>query len=203
MIKKERKMGKNFYISDLHFGHHNIIRYDNRPFKTIEEMNETMIANWNKVVSNQDYVYILGDISWYDDDKTVQIFRRLNGTKILIKGNHDNIKRNSELAKCFASIQDYAELYLDKKNKVVMSHYPILFWNGQFRDTVHLYGHVHNSHQWNMCESWADEARQLQDIPMRMYNVGCMMEWMDYTPRTLDEIIEGYKQYKGKENKIC
>jgi hypothetical protein len=83
-----------------------------------------------------------------------------------------------------------------KKNKVVMSHYPILFWNGQFRDTVHLYGHVHNSHQWNMCESWIDEARQLQAIPMRMYNVGCMMPWMNYTPRTLEEIIKGYEQYK-------
>jgi hypothetical protein len=47
-----------------------------------------------------------------------------------------------------------------------------------------------------MCESWAEEARRLQDIPMRMYNVGCMMEYMDYTPRTLDEIINGYKNTK-------
>lgn len=187
-------MSKNFYIADLHFGHHNIIRYDNRPFKTTEEMDDALIKNWNKAVSNEDCVWILGDISWYDDDKTVQIFKRLNGTKILIKGNHDNIKRNSELAKCFTSIQDYAEFYFDKKNKVVMSHYPILFWNGQFRDSIHLYGHVHNSHQWNMCENWIDEARQLQDIPMRMYNVGCMMEYMDYTPRTLEEIIDGYNK---------
>ena len=185
-------MSKNFYIADLHFGHKNIIRYDNRPFKTAEEMDNTLIENWNKVVSNEDCVFILGDISWYDDDKTVQIFKQLNGTKVLIKGNHDNIKRNSELAKCFTSIQDYAELYLDKKNKVVMSHYPMLFYNGQFRDSIHLYGHVHNSHQWNMCENWIEETRQLQDIPMRMYNVGCMMRWMDYTPRTLEEIINGY-----------
>lgn len=189
-------MSKDFYIADLHFGHNNIIRYDNRPFKTVEEMDRMLIANWNKAVSNDDFVYILGDISWHDDNKTAQIFKQLNGTKILIKGNHDNIKRGSELSKCFTSVQDYAELYLDKKNKVIMSHYPMPFWNGQFRDTVHLYGHVHNSHQWNMCESWIEEARQLQDIPMRMYNVGCMMEWMDYTPRTLDEIIDGYNKTK-------
>jgi len=189
-------MSKTFYIADLHFGHKNIIRYDNRPFATIEEMDNTLIKNWNKVVSNDDFVYILGDISWHDDDKTAQIFKQLHGTKILIRGNHDNIKSGSELAKCFASVQDYAELYLDKKNKVIMSHYPILFWNGQFRDSIHLYGHVHNSHQWNMCESWIEEARQLQDIPMRMYNVGCMMEWMDYTPRTLEEIINGYNKIK-------
>ena len=110
-------MSKIFYIADLHFGHNNIIRYDNRPFKTVEEMDRTFIVNWNKAVSNDDFVYILGDISWYDDDKTAQIFKQLNGTKVLIKGKHDNIKRGSELAKCFTSVQDYAELYLDKKNK--------------------------------------------------------------------------------------
>lgn len=189
-------MGKNFYIADLHFGHNNIIKYDNRPFKTVEEMDLTLIANWNKAVSNDDCVYILGDISWHDDDKTAQIFKQLKGAKVLIKGNHDNIKRNSELAKCFTNIQDYTELYLDKKNKIIMSHYPMPFWNGQFRDTVHLYGHIHNSHQWNMCENWIKEVRRLQDIPMRMYNVGCMMKWMDYTPRTLEEIINGYNKTK-------
>lgn len=189
-------MSKNFYISDLHFGHWNIVRYDNRPFKSIEEMDNALIENWNKVVSNKDMVYILGDISWHDENKTVEIFKQLNGIKVLIRGNHDNIKGGSELAKCFTSIQDYAELYLDKKNKVIMSHYPILFWNGQFRNSIHLYGHVHNSHQWNMCESWAEEMRQLQDIPGQMYNVGCMMPWMNYTPRTLDEIIEGYNSTK-------
>lgn len=185
-------MSKNFYIADLHFGHFNIIRYDNRPFKTIEEMDNALINNWNSVVSDGDTVYILGDISWHNEDETVEIFQQLKGNKVLIKGNHDNIKHNSKLAQCFTSIRDYIELYLDKKNKVVMSHYPMPFWNGQFRNTVHLYGHVHNSHQWHMCESWIEEARQLQDIPMRMYNVGCMMDWMNYIPRTLDEIIEGY-----------
>ena len=189
-------MSKTFYISDLHFGHKNIIRYDNRPFKSVEEMDNALIQNWNKVVSNEDIVYILGDISWHDEDKTYEIFNKLNGGKVLIKGNHDNIKRGSKLATCFTIIQDYAELYYDKKNKVVMSHYPMPFWNGQFRNTIHLYGHVHNSHQWNICESWIDELKQLQDIPMRMYNVGCMMEWMGYTPRTIDEIIEGYNKTK-------
>ena len=159
-------------------------------------MDETLIKNWNNVVTNQDCVYILGDISWHDEDKTAEIFNQLKGSKILIKGNHDYIKRGSDLFRCFTSIQDYAELYLDKKNKIIMSHYPMPFWNGQFRNSVHLYGHVHNSHQWNIMESWMKEARALQAIPMRAYNVGCMMEWSGYTPRTLDEIIEGYNTTK-------
>lgn len=183
----------NYFISDLHFGHFNIIRYDNRPFNSIEEMDKVLIDNWNSVVSDDDTVYILGDISWHNEEKTVQIFQQLKGKKILIRGNHDKVVRGSNIYKCFDSVYDYYELYLDKKNKVVMSHYPIPFWNGQFRDTIHLYGHVHNSHQWNIMENWMNELRQLQDIPMRAYNVGCMMKWMNYTPRTLEEIIEGYE----------
>ena len=184
-------MSKNFFISDLHFGHFNIMRYDNRPFTNVEEMDTTLINNWNSVVSNEDTVYILGDISWHNEEKTMEIFEQLNGTKVLIKGNHDKVARGSRLMKCFSAVCDYYELYLDKKTKIVMSHYPIPFWNGQFRDTIHLYGHVHNSHQWNVFESWMKEARALQDIPMRAYNVGCML--IGYTPRTLEEIIDIYK----------
>lgn len=188
-------MGKDFYISDLHFGHYNIIRYDNRPYNSVEEMDKALINNWNSVVSNDDVVWILGDISWYDDEKTAEIFKQLKGIKVLIKGNHDNIKSGSKISKCFTSVQDYAELYLNKKDKIVMCHYPMPFWNGQFRNSVHLYGHIHNSHQWNIMENWLKELRQLQDIPTRAYNVGCMMPWMNYTPRTLEEIIEGYERY--------
>jgi len=185
-------VSKIFYISDLHFGHKNIIRYDNRPFRTTEEMDKALIDNWNRVVSNEDTVYILGDISWYDTNKTIEIIKQLKGRKILIKGNHD--KSGIEFYQCFHRMENYAEV-VDGTTKVTMSHYPMPFWNGQFRDSVHLYGHIHNSHQWNIMESWLDETRQLQDIPMRAYNVGCMMDWIRYTPRTLDEIIKGYEVY--------
>ena len=65
-----------YFTSDLHFGHKNIIRFDNRPFTSVEEMDETLICNWNKKVNNDDLVYILGDISWYNDEKTCEIFDR-------------------------------------------------------------------------------------------------------------------------------
>lgn len=192
-------MSKNFYIADLHFGHFNILRYDNRPFATANEMDNVLIKNWNRVVSDDDYVWLLGDISWHNETKTINIFKQLKGHKMLVKGNHDKI--SNALAKCFEGIVDYAE-FNDGKEKVIMSHYPMPFWNGQFRNTVHLYGHVHNSHQWNICESWIKEARDLQAIPMRMYNVGCMMPWMNYTPRTLDEIIEGYNNTMINKEKL-
>lgn len=183
-------MSKIFYISDTHFGHNNIIRYDNRPFGSAEEMDKVLIGNWNNVVTDDDTVYILGDISWHQEFETKNILNQLNGHKILVKGNHDQVV--NKIPYCFDKIANYLEIK-DNGRKVILSHYPIMFWNNQFHDSIHLYGHVHNSHQWNMMESWIKEAKQLQALPMQAYNVGCMMTWMDYTPRTLDEIINGYK----------
>lgn len=176
----------NFYIADTHFGHFNIIRYDNRPFDSIDNMDEVMIDRWNDVVGDNDTVYILGDFSWHKEHETLSILDRLTGRKVLINGNHDKV--SPQVAKRFVKVCDYLEI-TDNDERVIMSHYPMPFWNGQFRDSVHLYGHVHNSHQWNVCQSLRRELQQLQDIPMRMYNVGCMMEYINYTPRTLEEII--------------
>lgn len=77
---------KYFIIADTHFGHKNIIKYCNRPFKTIEEMDETLIKNWNEVVSKEDTVLHLGDVFLCGKEKAKQIMSRLNGKKILIKG---------------------------------------------------------------------------------------------------------------------
>lgn len=183
----------NYYISDLHVGHFNVIRFDNRPFQSVDEMDKTIISNWNNVVTEEDTVYILGDVSWYKEQQTIEFLEKLKGKKVLVKGNHDRI--SPRISKCFERICDYLDI-ADNGTRVIMSHYPMPFWNGQFRDSVHLYGHVHNSHQWNIMESWLKEARELQDIPMRAYNVGCMMEYMNYTPQTLEKIIQGGSPYK-------
>lgn len=66
-------MGKNYYISDLHFGHYNIMRFDNRPFNSVEEMDKALIDNWNSVVSEGDTVYILGDFCWLKEDIWIAI----------------------------------------------------------------------------------------------------------------------------------
>ena len=178
----------NFYIADTHFGHNNAIKYDNRPFKSVEEMDDAMIQLWNETVKDDDTVYILGDFSWYKEDKTASILQKLKGYKILIKGNHDRV--SPKVARCFSRVCDYAEVK-DGNERVILSHYPIMFWNGMFRDTVHLYGHVHNTIQYEYCLNIGRELRNLQNIPMRMFNVGCMMEYMNYIPRTLYEILSG------------
>ena len=87
-----------YFIADTHFGHENALAFDNRPFKTIEEHDETLIRNWNHAVGMDDEVFILGDISWYNVSRTIEIVRTLNGIKHFITGNHDKkLLKNKEL----------------------------------------------------------------------------------------------------------
>jgi calcineurin-like phosphoesterase family protein len=178
-------MGKIFYTSDLHLGHKNAIRFDNRPWNSIDEMDEGLIERWNKKVSPDDTVYILGDISWYKDiKKTVSLLKRLNGKKILIRGNHD-YSNKPELVACFEYIKDYDEIQ-DGKYNVVLCHYPILFYKNQRYGWIHLYGHLHIGMDEALCNNM---IHQLKDagINAHMYNVGTML-W-NFEPVTLEEIF--------------
>ena len=87
--------GKIFLISDSHFGHKNIIKYCNRPFDNVEDMNSTLIKNWNSVVDNEDYVYHLGDFGLGTKDELIAIGNKLNGHKILVMGNHDHMSKTA------------------------------------------------------------------------------------------------------------
>ena len=78
-----------FFTSDLHLGHENCIRLCNRPFSSIEEMDETLIENWNHKVTGKDTVYILGDLIYRSQKPPEEYLRRLRGKKHLILGNHD------------------------------------------------------------------------------------------------------------------
>lgn len=179
-----------FFISDLHFGHKNILSYDNREFPSIEEHDKALIERWNSAVGIDDDVWILGDISWYPATETIEIFNQLNGIKHLCVGNHDKkLLRNKDVQKLFVEIVDYKELQVDGGFGVVLCHYPIPCYNHHYNGWVHLYGHVHISFEWNMMKQVQYEMRALYERKSRMYNVGCMIEYMDYTPRTLDEIL--------------
>ena len=174
-----------FYISDLHFDHKNVISYDNRPFYNIEEMNKTLIDNWNSVVTKNDYVYILGDMFW-NNNNAENILSQLNGQKYLIRGNHDRL--NSSMEKYFVWVKDYAEIK-DNGRTVVLCHFPMPCFKNQCYGDFHLYGHVHNGFEWHMIEHFKQEIIDLYEKPCNMFNVGCMISYMNYTPRTLDEIV--------------
>lgn len=181
-------MAEIFFISDTHFGHKNCLAYDNRPFTSIEECDEAMIDRWNSAVGERDHVYHLGDVSWYNAKKTIEILDRLHGIKHLIAGNHDSkILGNLDFCRKFLTIDDYLEINIGN-NGIVLCHYPIPCYKNHFYGWYHFFGHVHNSFEHNMIAHFQNEMRDLYDKDSRMYNVGCMMPYMDYTPRTLDQI---------------
>lgn len=182
-------MAKNFYIADLHYGHNNVIAFDNRPFMTIEEMNAALVERWNTVVAADDTVYVLGDFFWTNASTAIPVLQRLNGHKVLIQGNHDRCHDN-KFRREFERIASYLEID-DADRQVVLCHYPIPCFKNHFYGWYHLYGHVHNSFEWNMMEHNKYLMTELYGHQCQMYNVGAMMPWMDYTPRTLDEIIGG------------
>lgn len=101
-----------FFISDTHFGHANIIRFCNRPFGTIEEMDEALVANWNGKVGGNDTVYFLGDLFFRASiDRVRDILGRLKGRKHLIIGNHDSSWMTKELGdKYFVEIANYLDI---------------------------------------------------------------------------------------------
>lgn len=171
-------MSRKFFTSDLHFGHNNILKYENRPFKDINEMDNQLIRNWNAVVGKNDEVYILGDVSFHKDPhKTLNILRKLNGRKYLILGNHDKqIIKDSKLREQFEWVQDYSKITIDGI-KVVMFHFPIQVWDERHHNAIHLYGHIHSNVGKHIME---------YDIP-NSYNVG--IDVNNYTPVSFEEIL--------------
>ena len=190
-------MGQNYYISDLHFGHTNIIRFDNRPWYTIEEMDKSLIDNWNSVVTDADTVYCLGDFCWQTENRWIEILDQLNGNKQLIKGNHCIKSPSAKLKKKFQDIKDYKEITDDGRH-VIMSHYPIMCYKASYDDkTWMLHGHTHTTREQDFVEKWTQElvASKVNrsDSYGHIINCGCMMPWMDYKPRTLDELIAAWE----------
>lgn len=187
---------KKFYIADWHYDHKNVLSFDNRPFTDVVEMNDELIRRWNSVVSSGDIVYILGDMFWCTPNIATPVIDSLNGQKFLVKGNHDRW-HDAKFDKKFVKIDDYMEVD-DDGRKVVLCHYPIPCFKNHFYGWYHLYGHVHSSFEWNMTEHQRFLMEELYGKQCNMVNVGCMMPWMDYTPRTLNEIERGYIEWRSK-----
>lgn len=159
-------------------------------------MNHTLVERWNSVVSPGDTVYVLGDMFWCPTVEAILVLDKLNGQKLLIKGNHDRCN-DSRFLKKFVKAAEYLEVD-DAGRKVVLCHYPIPCFKNHFYGWYHLYGHVHNSFEWKMMEHDKYLMQELYGHKCQMYNVGAMMPWIDYTPKTLDEILEAHNTIDGK-----
>lgn len=179
----------DFFISDLHFGHENCMAYDNRQFASIEEHDKAIIDNWNDVVNITDHTYILGDVSWYNTTKTIELLEQLNGDKTLIVGNHDErFLKNKKFRDCFREITHYKKLKLDNGNNLVLCHYCIPDFDGHYYGDWHLFGHTHNTWEHNLMMYIKYIMDTKYEKLCNMVNVGIMMDYMEFRPKTFEEI---------------
>lgn len=135
-----------FFTSDTHYGHDNVRKYSNRPFGSVEEMNETLIANHNGVVRPQDTVHFLGDFSFQKLPQALETLKRLNGHKHLVFGNHDLvIRKNMKVfggQRCFETINEYHRISVETQD-IILFHYALRVWEKSHHGSWSLHGHSH------------------------------------------------------------
>ena len=180
-------MNEIFFTSDTHFGHEKNFLFEPRGFSSVEEMNETIIENWNKVVKQGDIVYHLGDTILNDNTSGLECFKRLNGQIFLIYGNHDSDARKNLL---FTELSGkmlggwYAWLFKYDKLSIYMSHYPTLTANYDEKHfnqhVLSLHGHTHQR------TNWLDPKNPF------LYHVG--LDSHNNTPVHIDEVITDIRQ---------
>ena len=162
-----------WFTSDLHLGHRAAISMCGRPFETIEEMNEILISNFNSCVKKSDTVYILGDIAHRIPVTDVnQMISKLNGKKILCKGNHDK-KYEEDL---FYGIYDFLEIAVNRVN-ISLMHYPMMSWPKSRYGALHLHGHIHSKGDYNLQQKMEGRLR---------YDVG--IDANKYCPVSIEQI---------------
>jgi len=170
---------KHGFTSDTHFGHANIIKYCDRPFKDIDRMDEVLIKNWNARVKENDLVIFLGDFCFRGDLRAEDYLHRLNGHITFIKGNHDY--KNSLNTRILSLLLNISGL------TVYCTHNPKNF---RSKYSINLVGHVH--------EKWKIQKRG-RNKKVLLINVG-VDQW-DYHPIDINEILKAIYKFKDEESK--
>ncbi|AWN34388.1 metallophosphoesterase [Methylobacterium radiodurans] len=144
-------MSRQLFVSDTHFGHAGILSprmQAPRPFASIEEHDEALVANWNTAVRPEDTVWHLGDFCYRcPEERALAIFRRLNGRKLLVRGNHDKVGARLPWD---APVVDVARTVVPDPVTgapvgIFMFHYACRVWPRMHRGDIHLYGHSHGT----------------------------------------------------------
>lgn len=181
----------NLYISDLHFGHRNCIKFDNRDFNDVADMDKQMICLWNESVADDDDVYIIGDFIYRSMHDETWYLQQLKGKKHLIKGNHDaKLLQNKKALSYFESIDTMLgifDFYKGEKIQVILCHYPMVEWYNSRHGSWHIHGHIH-------CDI-GQTAKYMAGI-QRTLNASAQMN--NYKPVSLEELIKNNNSFREK-----
>ena len=172
-------MSRIFFTSDSHFFHYNSIRHSNRPYSDVQEMNRTLVDNWNKRVRQEDIVYHLGDFCWKGLSQTKGILSQLKGKVTLITGNHD---KESVVKAGFKEVTSY-KVIKPGGSHIVLFHFPIEVWDRKHYGSIHLHGHSHGTKN--------SEGLLRMDVGVDCNN---------YAPIALEEVLDKMKYKLENEN---
>lgn len=164
-----------FYIADTHFGDERIMKLCHRPFGSVTEMNKKIMQNWNKTVTEDDTVYVLGDFAL--NDAEAKIIKYLRGKKFLLVGNHDRVLTNKTLK--YFEITDKIMTIKDNGRSVCLCHYPLLSYENSVYGGYHIFGHLHNNKK--------DIAYDIMKKLPLCFN--CGVDENDFMPKTLNDLI--------------
>ena len=176
------------FTSDLHLGHANIIKHCNRPFQSVEEMDEFILEKWNAKVKPQDTVYILGDLMFRNKRSPEEYLSRMPGKKFLVVGNHDKAwMKKVDLARWFEGIE-MMRFMSDGQRKLTLCHYPMMTWPFSNHDGWMVYAHIHENTDMDY---WP-----LIERSDRMLNAG--VDINGFEPVTFEEMMENNLSHKAK-----
>ena len=167
-----------FFSADNLWGHVNIISHCNRPFKNVEEMDATMTKNWNEKISKKDTVYVVGDFTFRSNKHVKEYTNRLNGTIVLILGNH--CEKNPQITEVFGQCPQILKIKYYKQ-QIILCHYQLANWQGKNRDIMpswSLWGHAHGT-------------TPLHKIEPRSMDVG--VDCNNFTPLSFEEIKQVFE----------
>ena len=177
----------NFYISDLHFGHANVINFDHRPFSDRTEMDRVLIKFWNERVDANDDIFIVGDFCYRSEHPADWYLKRLKGHKHLIIGNHDKETLENETAMSYFESVDKMMHVVDGDKHICLCHFPIAEWNGYYKGHWHVYGHIHNR---------KNETYEFMRTKERALNAAASIN--NYTPANINELIRNNQFHNEK-----
>ena len=175
----------NLYISDLHFGHSNVIDFDNRPFRDRDEMDRCMIELWNNRVSADDDVYIIGDFCYRNHKTADWYLKQLSGHKHLVIGNHDGLTLKNEKAMSYFESVDKIKGIKDGDKTIVLCHYPIADWYKGRHGSYLIYGHIHSA---------KDDVYEFMKSRGRALNAAAAIN--GYAPASFEELVQNNKRFQ-------
>ena len=175
------------YTADLHFGHANAIKFDNRSFADADEMDKVLMELWNGRVQKDDTVYIVGDLCYRSAYTPDWYLSRLKGHKILVLGNHDTpILNNPEAQKYLEGIEKMMHIK-DGENDICLCHFPLAEWNGCYHGTWHIYAHIHSN---------KNDTYEFMRNRDRALNAGCMIN--NYMPVSFNELLRNNIEFNKR-----